>query len=350
LLVTRDAGAYRSSTWAVPFSASKRQVTGPAFLLLDGASYASASSDGMLAAVEDAPPPLGQLIWKRSDGSVIEAVGEPLPGLAMPALSPDGERLAYVAIRDGNADLWVQDLSRGTRTRITSSDAYDGFPVWSTDGSRIYYSSSGGVTSLWILGVAADGSGAVDTLANGFACSASPDGKSLAYTVDRRGNADLWTVRLDRGKAAQPFLETPYDESAPSISPDGHWIAYASEESGRSEVYIRRYPEGDTRTQVSVRSGKWPRWSRRGDAIYYVQNDTLTVVPVGPGLHPVLGLPKPMFSLAAHGLELSASAFAGLPMDAGADGSRFITVNRTESPTSRSLLIVENWYEEFRKR
>jgi len=350
LLITREVSAYRSATWAVPFSAAQRKVTGPAFLVADGAAFASVASDGVLAAAEDEPPARGQLVWLRRDGSGAEAIGEPEQGLVMPVLSPDGGRVAYVAVQDGNADVWVQDLVRGTRTRLTSSPAWEGYPVWSPDRTRIYYSSVQGVGSDRIVAVASDGSGSPDTVSRGLQLSPSPDGKSLACTVDRRGNADLWTVRLDRGNTAQPFLETSSNEEAPSISPDGRWIAYTSDESGRNEIYVRRYPEGDARAQVSVGGGNWPRWTRRGDAIYYVNRDTVTIVSVGPGPRPVLGLPRALFTSPARDLALSAREYAGFPLDAHPDGARFIGVRRTASPAIRAMIFVENWLEEFRKR
>ena len=350
LLIALEVNVYRTATWAVPFSPARRSVTGPPFLVLDGASSAIASSDGLLAAAEDEPPPQGRLVWMRRDGSIGGAIGEPQPGLAMPSLSPDGGRVAYVAVQDGNADVWVGDLARGTRTRLTSSPRWEGSPVWSPDGSHLYYGSLGTVGADRIVGVDSDGGGAPDTLANGLMPSVSPDGKSLAYTVDRRGNADLWIVHLDRGNAAEPFLETPDNEAAPSISPDGHWLAYVSDESGRNEIYIRRYPQGDARAQVSVDGGNWPRWTRRGDAIYYVNRDTLTMVEVGPGPRPALGLPRALFAAPAGVLMLSGNFLEGWPLDAHPDGSRFIGVRRTASPATRALLFVENWFEEFGKR
>ncbi len=350
LLLTLEEGDHRSRTWAVPFSAAERKVTGPAFPVLDGAAYASGASDGVLVAAEDEPPPQGQLVWKRRDGSGEAAIGEPQQGVSSPALSPDGGRVAFVAVQDANADIWVQDLARGTRTRLTSSPTWEGNPAWSPNGSHIYYSSIERAGSVHIVAVASDGSGSSDTISRGFQASPSPDGKSLACTVDRRGNADLWIVRLDRGNAMQPFLETSNNETAPSISPDGRWIAYTSDESGTNEIYIRRYPEGDARAQVSVGGGSWPRWTRRGDAIYYVHRDTVTTVSVGPGPRPALGLPRAFFTSPAQELELSAREFAGFPLDAHPDGARFIGVRRTGAPASRAMLFVENWLEEFRKR
>ena len=350
LLVTKAENEFDVATLAVPFSAARRRVTGPAFRALVDGAFASGSQDGMLAAIENQPPPLGQWVWKRRDGGADESIGEPQHGLNSPALSPDGGRLAYVAVEDGNADIWVQDLARGTRTRLTSSPVLEDDPVWSADGSRIYFDSFQRVGHERILSLASDGSGVADTVATGFQSSVSPDGKSLAYTVDRRGNADLWLARLDQGRAARPFLATASNEENPSISPDGHWLAYTSDESGRNEIYLRRFPEGDQRVQVSVGGGSWPRWTRHGTELYYVRRDTVTVVSVGTGARPALGLPRPLFDSPAQDLMLVATGRRGFPLDATVDGTRFIAVHRTATPPTSSMLFVENWPQEFRKR
>jgi hypothetical protein len=350
LLFTREEGLYRSRTWAVPFSAANRKVTGPAFMVLDGAEFASVSNDGLLAAAEELPPPEGQLVWMRRTGGGEGTIGEPQQGLSAPALSPDGGRVAYVAVQNENAEIWVQDLARGTRSRLTSSAMTEGNPAWSPDGSHIYYGTSEGVGKDYVMSVPSDGSGAPDTIARGFQATPSPDGRSLVVTVDRRGNSDLWMVRMEGGRAAQEFLATSNNEKEPSISPDGHWIAYTSDESGNNEIYIRRYPEGDARAQVSIGGGAWPRWTRRGDAIYYVNRDTVTTVSVTPGPRPELGLPHALFASPAQELQLSSRSRAGFPLDADRDGARFICVRRTASPAVRSIVFVENWQEEFRKR
>jgi Tol biopolymer transport system component len=258
--------------------------------------------------------------------------------------------VAYQAANNGNLDVWVEDLVRGTRTRIAASPDPESTPAWSPDGTKLYFVRGGTVGGLRIMVGASDGSGLPDTVTRGQQPAASPDGKSLVYTIDRRGNSDLWTVPLDRPSEAKPFLATSDNESSPSFSPDGRWIAYASDESGRSEAYLRRFPEGDMRTQVSVSGGDWPRWTRRGDEIYFVKGDTLEIVQVSPGPRPVLGQPRPLFATSAAEFELRASNSAGVPMDARRDGARFIGVQRVASGTPRSLLFVQNWLEEFRKR
>ena len=51
-------------------------------------------------------------------------------------------------------------------------------------------------------------------------------------------------------------------ERTPQVSPDGKWIAYSSNETGRSEIYIRPFPEGAGKIQVSENGGVFPRWRR----------------------------------------------------------------------------------------
>jgi WD40 repeat protein len=350
LLVTRESNTLGGETWAVPFSAGSRATTGPAFRVLDHAGFASGGSDGLLVAAEDEAPPQGQLVWRRRDQSEVEPVGEPQQGLSSPSLSPDGGRVAYVAIQDGNPELWVQDLVRGTRTRLAPSPSMEGDPTWSSDGSRIYFFRGGTVGASRIMVVASDGSGSPDSVVRGQQPALSPDGRNLVYTVDRRGNSDLWTAPMNDRSAAKPFLATASDESDPSFSPDGRWIAYASDESGRTEVYIRRYPEGDLRSQVSVSGGSWPRWTRRGDGIFFVKGDTLDLVAVGTGPRPSLGLPRALFSTTSEKFNLRRTRFSGFPVDASHDGARFIGVRQSGAAATRSLLFVENWLEEFRKR
>ena len=52
-----------------------------------------------------------------------------------------------------------------------------------------------------------------------------------------------------------PLIRTAFDENQGSVSPDGRWIAYVSNETGRREIYVRPFPFGQGRWQVSVDGG-----------------------------------------------------------------------------------------------
>ena len=348
LLGTAETGTTKE-IWAVPFSADSKRTTGPAFRVLAGATLANTSSDGLLVAHVDAPSSMGQLVSRSRDGRE-QTLGEPQKGLSSPSLSPDGGRVAYAAEQDGSSDIWVQDLVRGTKTRITSSPAQEEHPTWSPDGTRLFYATDEGVGRVSIVSIASDGSGSADTLSHGFQPAVSPDGRTLVYTVDVKGNDNLWALPLSAGSTAKPFLATPAHEDAPAFSPDGRWLAYVSDESGRNEIYIRRFPEGDGRAQVSVNGGTWARWTRTGDGICYTKSDTLMLVPVRFGPRLMLGVPRPLFATPAPDFDLSATIMRGIPFDAYPDGARFIAVRRLGPSEPPSLLFVENWFEEFRRR
>jgi len=59
------------------------------------------------------------------------------------------------------------------------------------------------------------------------------------------------------------------------LSPDGRWLAYVSNESGRNEIYLRRYPEGEARWQVSANGGTEPMWHPQGRELFFRRETTL---------------------------------------------------------------------------
>jgi serine/threonine-protein kinase len=67
----------------------------------------------------------------------------------------------------------------------------------------------------------------------------SPDGKTLALSVLRDDNWDVWTYDLERGVATRLTFGEGYDAD-PVWSPDGKWIAFSSDREGPPTVYRKR--------------------------------------------------------------------------------------------------------------
>jgi TolB protein len=58
---------------------------------------------------------------------------------APPSWSPDGTKIAFVAHRDGNDEIYVMDADGENQTRLTYYAGVDGHPCWSPDGTKIIF-------------------------------------------------------------------------------------------------------------------------------------------------------------------------------------------------------------------
>ena len=75
---------------------------------------------------------------------------------------------------------------------------------------------------------------------------------------------------------------TGFAESAGQFSADGQSMAYQSTDSATaSDIYVQSFPDGGRRYPVSAGGGTTPRWSPRGDELFYLAPDlTLMAVPI----------------------------------------------------------------------
>ena len=216
-----------------------------------------------------------------------------------PRFSPDGTRLAAERIEPGstNPDIWLYDLSRGSASRFTTSDAPDVGPVWSPDGHRIAFSSRRGETfDLFVKSVdATEPEQRLDASAGDkFAEHWSPDGKSLAGTLIRGG---LWLRTLAPDASPQLLRRsTSLERWQSEFSPDGRWIAYAATESGSSDVFVEPVPATGERWQISSQGGSEPHWRGDGRELIYLATDgRLLGVEVMPGRRFRAGTPYFLF-------------------------------------------------------
>ncbi|GAB4437824.1 MAG: hypothetical protein Kow0031_19630 [Anaerolineae bacterium] len=69
-----------------------------------------------------------------------------------PALSPGGERVAFMSRRSGNWEIYVVDADGGNLQRLTDDPAQDGLPAWSPDGRALaFVSNRGGQWAVWAI-------------------------------------------------------------------------------------------------------------------------------------------------------------------------------------------------------
>lgn len=242
----------------------------------------------------------------------------PVPYGDAGAISPDGQWLAYTPhnrdhrtwkrYRGGFAsDIWLFNLNDHSSRRVTDWEGTDTQPMWSPDGSRLYYLSDMGDDhrlNIWMydvrtgrreqitrfrewdikwpsMGPGPRGRGeivfqngphiylldletrqsnpaqvripgarpklrprAVNTSDFIQSWEIAPSGKRAI--VQARG--DVWTLPAEHGSPRNLTRTSGVAERTPAWSPDGRWIAFFSDESGEYELYIMQSDgRGETR-------------------------------------------------------------------------------------------------------
>jgi serine/threonine-protein kinase len=235
-------------------------------------------------------------------------------------------------------------VARGTKTRFTFSPEGEYLPRWSPDGRDIAFV---GVNENWMM-KAADGIGPVRDMGEGRSLSFAPDGKAIVLTrigKDTKTLNDLWYVPLDGQGQPRPLLRTPAIERVPAVSPDGRYLAYVSNEPGRFEVYLTRFPSGEGKWQVSVDGGQNVHWNPKGKELFFTNEDALYCVDVQIEPELMVGTPRKLFDGDKIGIPIWRD------YDVAQDGQRLLVIeNERQRQSIPSIVVVENWFEEFRKR
>ena len=336
------------------FDPVRFRLTGEAFVVADdvfasGAGSArnadfSASATGVLVHRGGAAGGVTRLVWVDRAGRELGDLGTPNTYGNL-SLSPDGERVAVeVGIDFSTTDIWLIERARGISSRFTFARGADLWPVWSADGSEVFFTSDrSGIFREYRKrsdSVREETSMPGPNVTWG-ATDITRDGRTITCVTG--GSTSRWDVMtLALGDSVpKPFATTQFSEWSARFSPDGRWLAYSSTESGRREVYVSAFPGPGGKVQVSTQGGDEIRWRRDGRELYYISRDgDLTAVDftvVGEGIQ--IGLPRVLFRLRRGD---TGPQFGG-SYDVTADGQRFLVQKALRNTSLPSATVVLNW-------
>jgi Tol biopolymer transport system component len=307
----------------------------------------SVSDNGVLAYSHQAGAG-EQLVWRDRAGKQLGTIDKPgslytQPLLYIrPAVSPDGNTLAAGVLDPdaGSYSVWLIDLKTGTPSRFTFEASR--WPVWSPDGKQIAFNlDRTGNDDLYVKAVSG-AAGERLLLSNPFRkvpSDWSGDGNLLLFDQeDPKTKRDVWALPLSGGKP-YPILQTAANEYAARFSPDGRWIAYTSDESGQEEVYVQSFPPARKR-KISHQGGSYPEWRRDGKELFYVSADgQVMAASLADEAAFTFAVAKPLFP-ATRGF-LTGYSVAG-------DGQRFLMNMLVERKQSEPVTVVINWTEGIR--
>ena len=315
--------------------------TGPVAV---GFSKFAVSDQGTLIYVDAAniATPVSQLVSVDRQGAFKPLIETPRR-FWDPRWSPDGSRLAVAIYDEPRWDVWTHDLSRETLTRLTFGGRAGIRPLWSPDGTRLFF--GGGPRSIGLNG----GDEAKPSFSSPYvtiAASVSPDGRVL---VDRQSRPETgWDIVFRRGGDGgdvEVYLDTAFDELHPLLSPDGRYLTYTSNESGRIEVFVDTFPNRSNKAQISNEGGTEPVWSRDGKELFYRNQSSMMRVSVTTEPDFTASKPSQLFedNFLMGFIRQTAN------YDVSPDGERFVMLEGVEGTRGSGISVVLNWFEELKR-
>lgn len=286
--------------------------------------------------------------WVNRKGEKLGVISDP-GEYGNYALSPDGKLVAadYQQSKAQPRSLWLLDLGRRTRSRLTFDSDDEFNPSWSPDGKRIAFTSSrNGVRNLYEK--SADGTGPEQVIFESTQEKNledwSPDGNYLLFNTRVTGQPlEIWALPLSGDR--KPFRAASGKDNCEQgqFSPDGKWVAYRSYETGTPQVFVQEFPPLGGKWQISNGEGSDPQWRRDGKELFYMNSGKLMAVDIKTrGRQFEAGVPHQLFEVKPWRSGRNAYAVT-------ADGEKFlINIARAEK-SAAAFVVVTNWSSRLKR-
>lgn len=218
--------------------------------------------------------PAYDIFTAKADGSGLKQLTATAGYDAEATVSPDGKKIIFTSMRDGDLDLYSMDADGKNVKRLTATLGYDGGAFFSPDSKKIVYRAfhpktpeqirrykqklgeniiEPTVFELFVMN--ADGSDQrqiTDLKTASFAPFFLPDNKRIIFstnyfaTDERKRNFDLAIVGVD-GKNLERVTFSEVFDGFPMFSPDGKKLVFASNRNaaapGDTNVFIADWIE-----------------------------------------------------------------------------------------------------------
>jgi Tol biopolymer transport system component len=220
--------------------------------------------------------PLLVLFWTHTHAAQAQTItnkpASKITNGALPSVSPDGLRIAFVSNRTGMDDMFVVNTDGSGEVQLTHTPEHESFAGWAANSKRIAFSVlNDNACSLYIVEV--DGANLREMAKlPGRNPLLSPDGKKILYSTGSWTEMRLMVAAVDGANARQINKGTAIAWNC-SWSPDGNRIAFTSRTDPKSElaVFVMN-ADGSEKYQVSQipldeGGAQWPVWTADGSKL-----------------------------------------------------------------------------------
>lgn len=230
------------------------------------------------------------IYYKRIDATAVTQLTNDPSNDVMPAVSPDGKKIAFTSDRSGNWDIYMMDAAGGQPVQLTNDPAHEIHPTFAPDGTQVAYCRFGEQSGRWEL-VIVDLSNPSTKRFIGYGLfpSWSPSGKHIVFQRAReRGTRwfSIWTIELVNGEAMRPTEIAASGNAAaitPAWSPDGKQLVFSTVVDGAAGGSAADRPQQadiwmvdlDGRNRINLTHSRYtnlqPTWAADG-TIYFASN------------------------------------------------------------------------------
>ena len=218
-----------------------------------------------------------------SDGHNPQTVVKSRYPILSPAWSPDQNKIAYVSFINGRSEVFVKyPFMRLKSLKLPKFDGIASAPTWHPSGESIAMTiSKDGNKDIYLYNLKSKKlerlttNIAIDTEAN-----FSPDGKSIAFTSNRTGQVQIYIKNLNSGKIKRASFEGSYN-SKPVFSPDGKQLALVHRVGKDYRVALLDIKSRDLTVLTRNKLDESPYFSPNGGMIIFsTKRDNKSVLSV----------------------------------------------------------------------
>lgn len=213
-------------------------------------------------------------LWRSpADGKSPAEFIELAAGGRYPSTARTSDRIAFIRLVGGGADIDRLRIDDGIPTPFIQSSYMDLQPQFSPDGTLVAMASSRAKDSNAIWVSKADGSNIRQVthgpgLGQGYP-GWSPQGDHIVFdSVAENGHNDVWVIDVD-GSGLRQITRDLADDITPSWSRDGRFIYFVSNRTGRNEIWRHAADGSGQDEQISRAGGTFPFESFDGKTLYY---------------------------------------------------------------------------------